>query len=345
MLRAVLVDYDGDLFDLIPDVRLGMEARLSQVGAEFQAHQLRNQEEVLQAAAQADLVLIQSLRPLLDVVVIENLERCRGIIRVGIGYDSVDVAAATLSGIPVSNVVGWCDHEVAEHALGLMLDCARRLSLLDRSVRSGEWSRSLGRPARRVSGKTLGLVGLGRIGGMLARKAVGLGLQVLAYDPHLQADEIRRRGAQAASLDDLLANSDFVSLHVPLSAATHRLIGAAELAQMRPGAVLINTSRGSVLDEAALCEALAKGHLGAAGLDVFAEEPLPANSPLRRFENVILTPHLGSYSQEAVAEMYLQSAALAARLLSGQWVESIVNPQVRPQAEARWRSLNAQRGG
>jgi phosphoglycerate dehydrogenase-like enzyme len=212
-------------------------------------------------------------------------------------------------------------------------------------MRRGEWSRLLGRPAQRLAGKTLGLLGMGRIGSMAARKASALELQVLAFDPHLTAQEIQLRGAQSVSLRELLARSDFVSLHVPLTANTRQMLGAPELAQMKPGAVLINTSRGGVLDEDALYQALAEGRLGAAGLDVFAQEPLPADSRLRLLDNVVMSPHLGSYSQEAVAEMYLRSANLAAALLQGRWVDTIVNPQVRPQAEARWRYLSEQRGG
>lgn len=345
VLRAVLVDYDQDLFDLQADVLSAMQVELSRAEASFTANQLRSEEALLHSAADADLVMIQSLRPLLNAAVIGKLNRCRGIIRVGIGYDSVDVAAATRLGIPVSNVVGWCDHEVAEHALALLLACARRLTTLDRSIQRGEWSRILGRPAQRLAGKTLGLVGLGRIGSTLALKAAALELQMLAYDPHLEEQEIQRRGAKPASLEKLLSDSDFVSLHVSLNTATHKLIGASELAQMKPGAVLINTSRGGVLDEDALYQALAEGRLGAAGLDVFAQEPLPASSRLRQLDNVVMSPHLGSYSQEAVTEMYLRSARLAAAILQGCWVDTIVNPQVRQQAEARWRSLNEKRGG
>ncbi len=341
ILQAVLVDYDDDLFIIQPEVLVEMEKELLKVGAVFSAMQLRTQTALLNSAMHADLLLIQSLRPLINAEVIEKLDRCRGIIRVGIGYDSVDVSAATRLGIPVSNVLGWCDHEVAEHALGLLLDCARRISLVDRGVRRGEWSRRLGSPVRRVTGKTLGLVGLGRIGSSLAHKATALGMRVLAYDPFLPENEFNRRGAQPAALSDVLAQSDFISLHVPFSAATYKLIGASEISQMKPGAIVINTSRGSILDEAALYQALASGHLSAAGLDVFSEEPLPLDSPLRQLENVVFSPHLGSYSQEAVAEMYLQSARLAAALLQGCWVDTIVNPQVRERAEARWRSLKA----
>jgi len=344
-LHAILIDYDEDLFDLSDTALAAMAAQLEPAGALLQVGQWRSEQAVLQAAAQADLVLVQSLRPLLTATVIGQLSRCRGIVRVGIGYDSLDLAAATQTGIPVSNVVGWCDHEVAEHALALLLDCARCLGALDRSVRRGEWARKTGRSARRVSGKTLGLVGLGRIGATLARMATGLGLRVLAYDPHLDPQQAQQRGAQLVDLASLLETSDFISLHLPLTASTQHLIGAAELARIKPGAVLVNTSRGGIVDEDALVRALLEGRLGAAGLDVFAAEPLPAGSPLCTFDNVILSPHLGSYSQESVLELYTQSAQVAASLLAGRWVESIVNPQVRPQAEARWQRLNVERGG
>ena len=336
MSQVVLVDYDPDLFDITPATRAGMEARLAEVGAALSIDRCQTEDAVLDMAAGADLVTIQSGSPLLNERVIPKLRRCRGIIRMGIGYDSVDVAAATLAGIPVSNVVNWCSDEVAEHAISLLFSCVRRLTPVRRRLNEDGWGRVAAVPIRRMHGKTLGLVGLGRIGRAVAGRMAGFGLTLLAYDPYLNADTMVRYGVQKTDLDDLLQSADFITVHTPLTDETRHLLGAREFGLMKDGVFVVNTSRGPVIDEAALVEALRSGKVWGAGLDVMEREPLPADSPLRQMENVTLTPHIASYSLEAVETLYRLGADIAANLVSGRWVSTIVNPEVRANAEARW---------
>ena len=331
-----LIDYDDDLFDVSPLIIQCIEGILSPIGAHLQINQLRSQAEVIDVAASADLILIQSIRPLLTEPVIRILDRCRGVVRSGLGYDTIDIRAATQKGIPVSNVVGWCDHEVAEHALALALDCVRNLSAVNSSIRQGHWDRRVATTNTRLFGKTLGVVGFGRIGRLLSQKAACLGLHVIACDPFISRETFDMFGIQSVNLENLLSESDIISLHVPLNKETYGLLKHEALAQVKTGAIIINTSRGDVIDEAALVEAVSRGKVGAVGLDVFWDEPLRADHPLLTFDNVITSPHIASYSREAVDELYQLSAMIARDLLTNIWVPTIVNPQVRALAESRW---------
>ena len=336
MFQAYLIDYDDDLFDVSQLTKQCIDDILSPIGAYLQINQLRSEQEVIDLALDADLILIQSLRPLLTGPVISNLDRCRGIIRSGLGYDTIDIPVATQKGIPVSNVVGWCDHEVAEHALALMLDCIRNLTQVNTSIRRGLWDRRGAATNTRLFGKTLGIIGFGQIGRLLSQKATSLGLHVIACDPFLAPDVFDIYGVQSADLDSLLSECDIISLHIPLNKGTYGLLDCKALAQVKTGAIIINTSRGDVIDEAALVEAVSHGKVGAVGLDVFWEEPLRTDHPLLAFDNVMTSPHIASYSREAVDELYKRSAIIARDLLSHIWVPTIVNPQVRELAESRW---------
>lgn len=327
--KVVLVDYDPELFDLTPAVLAEMRETLAGASATLEIGRQRSEAAVLALAGAADIIMIQSLRPLLNGRVIPQLARCRGIIRLGLGYDSVDVAAASAAGIPVSNVVAWCDDEVAEHAIALLFACARRLATLDRLMRQGQWAKEAAAPIGRLAGKTLGLVAFGRIARAVARKLGGFGLDILAWSESASPEEARAYGVELVSLEVLLRRSDYVSIHSAVTTQRRHLIGAAQLSLLKPGAILINTSRGALVDEAALAAALAAGPLGFAGLDVFEQEPLAPDSPLLAYDNVLITPHIASYSREAVETLYRKSAAIAADLLQGRRVDTIVNPEVR----------------
>ncbi len=335
-MKAVLVDYDDDLFDISPAALRYMRETLATAGATLHVAQCRTEESTLRLAADADLVMIQSVRPLLNARVIPQLARCRGIIRLGLGYDSVDLVAATAAGIPVSNVVDWCTDEVAEHAIALLFACARHLAPLHETVSDGGWDRTRARGIHRLRGQTLGIVGFGRIGRAVGQRMSAFGVKVLAYDPWLDAEAIARAGAEKAELHDLLRRADLISLHTPLTPETHHLIGHREFALMKEGAIIVNTSRGPVMDEAALAEALWSGRLGGAGLDVMEREPLPADSPLRGMPNVTFTTHVASYSAEAVETLYRFGADIAAEMLAGRWVRTIINPEVKERLAARW---------
>lgn len=312
-----------------------MEDTLAAAGARLRLAQARTDAAVLDFAREADLVMVQSVRPVLNRVVIGQLA-CRAIIRMGLGYDSVDVAAATGRGILVSNVVDWCNDEVADHAVALLMAGMRRVGPMDRAMHRGVWDRGPALEIVRLRGKTLGILGFGRIGQAVAERMAPFNMQMIAYDPYLEPTAAERLGVTLVSLDELLARSDVLTIHARLTLQTRHLLGAAEFAKMKPGAYLVNTARGPILDEAALAEALASGRLGGAALDVMEVEPLPAGSPLVGLDNTILTPHLASFSREASAQLYQMSAEIAASLLQNRWVPTIVNPEARPQAEARF---------
>lgn len=220
------------------------------------------------------------------------------IARAGIGVDNIDVEAATWKGIAVLNAPAANTVSAAEHAMGLLLGLVRRIPWADRSMRQGEWDRHRFQGVE-LRGKTLGIVGLGRIGAHVATLARAFGMKLLAHDPHVTEGRARELGAELVSLEDLLARSDVVTLHLPLTPETRNLVNAQRLALMKPTAVLINAARGGLVDEKALLEALESGRLAGAALDVFETEPLPPESPLRKAERVILTPHLAGSTVEA----------------------------------------------
>jgi D-3-phosphoglycerate dehydrogenase len=254
---------------------------------------------------------------------IARLERCRAIVRYGVGVDNIDLAAAAARGIYVANVPDYGSHEVAEHALALILATARRIAQRDRAVRAGAWGVGAREPIARLAGSTLGLIGFGRIAETLWRKTAALGFAAtLVHDP------VRTTfpdGVRPVDLDTLLAGADVISLHAPLTDATRRLVDADRLAHVRPGAVLVNTARGGLIDEAALLAALDEGRLRGAGLDVFEEEPLPADHPLRDRPQVVLTDHTGWYSDASLDELQRGAATEAARVLRGEEPENWVN--------------------
>jgi D-3-phosphoglycerate dehydrogenase len=332
---VALIDYDPIPFDITPAIRAGMTRTLTQAGAQLRIAQCRSQEAVLEFARQADLVMIQSVRPLVDRAVIAQLA-CRAVIRMGLGYDSVDVAAATEQGILVSNVVDWCNDEVADHASALILAGLRRLGPMDRALHRGMWDRQPAMEIVRLRGKTLGILGFGRIGQAVAERMAAFGLELIASDPYMDLAAASRIGVTPVSLDELLARADILTVHARLVPQTRHLLGAAEFARMKPTALLVNTARGAIVDEPALVEALRAGRPGGAALDVMETEPLPADSPLTGMEKVLLTPHLASFSQEASAQLYQMSAEIAANLLQNRWVPTIVNPQARERSEHRF---------
>ena len=254
-----------------------------------------------------------------------------------IGVDNIAVEEATRLGIPVTNVPAYCLDEVAEHALALLLAGARKLLRYDRALRADDWSLGTGMPVYRVAGRTLAIIGFGKIGRALARKAAALGLQLLAHDPGVADGEIRAAGVEPVSLDEALARADFVSLHTPLTEGTRHLLNAERLGRMKATAFVINTARGALIDQEALLQALREGRLAGAGLDVFVPEQLPAGHPLLSMPNVIATPHTAFYSEESVLELERLAAQNVADILSGRRPRDVVNPEVL--ALERWAHL------
>jgi len=320
--RYVVVHADADADGDYTEERTWIES----AGAEFRLTNALEEEALIANLRDADVVVV-SQAPITRRVM-EEMPRCRCVVRYGVGVDNVEVGAATDLGIVVANVVDFCTEEVANHALLLLLACAKRLLPLDADLRAGHWRRTPLAGMLPVWGQTLGIIGLGNIGRSLARKALALQMTMLGYDPYVQTQTLD--GVPLVNLRELLAQSDFVSVCAPLTAETRHLIGAAELALMKPSAILINTARGPLVDEAALVESLRSGGIAAAGLDVFEEEPLPANSPLLGLANVVLTPHSAGMSEASVRRVKTEVGQAAAAVLSGRWPKSVVNPNVRP---------------
>lgn len=258
---------------------------------------------------------------------LERLPRLEAVATNSTGFDNLDVEALAAAGVWCSNVTGYCTEEVAEHALTLMLALLRGVVELDRRVRACEWD-VLAHPPRRLAGAVLGVVGFGRIGRAVAARAAALGLVVLAYDPLVPAAEVRAAGAEpAASLHELLARADCVTLHLPLSAETAAILDAAALAAMRPGAYLVNCARAGLVDHAALGEALESGHLGGAALDVLPLEPPPPGEPALGWPRTILNPHAAWYSPEAYELAYrLAARDLALALTGGEPAGALARP-------------------
>jgi D-3-phosphoglycerate dehydrogenase len=294
-----------------------------------QGHELRFErnattpDEVAAAVAGADAVLNCYAR--MPGVVIRGLERCRIIARYGIGLDTVDMDAANEMGIVVTNVPDYCIDEVSDHALALALSLARGVALLDRRVRSGSWTPTDARPLHRLRGRTFGLVGFGRIARALAVKAAALGYDIVATDPYVPDDAVRDAGAEPLSFTDLLGRADVVSLHVPLTDESHHLIGADALAAMKPGAILVNTSRGPLVDADALRVSLEAGHLGGAALDVLETEPPAVDDPLLHRDDVVITPHAGFYSEESLRELQRKAVEQVVEALAGRRPAYTVN--------------------
>lgn len=246
--------------------------------------------------------------------------------RLGVGYDQIDVEAATRHGVAVAMAYGANHDSVADHTLALMLAAAHRVVEYDQGARNGAWNRLL---HGHLHERTAGIVGFGRIGRAVAKRCLGFNMDVLVADPVAEADTVARLGYQAVDLDELLARADFVSLHLPLTAETRHLIDAARLARMKPTAVLINTARGGLIDEAALVQALEARQIAAAALDVFETEPLP-ESPLRHLDQVVLTPHVAGLSAEAVRAMSERAVENVLAVLAGRdpGPGFLLNPEV-----------------
>ncbi len=260
----------------------------------------------------ADLLLVTSLR--VDRTLLAELPRLKGVVRYGVGLDSIDQVAAAEQGVAVRNVRGFCTEEIADHALGLLLACARGLMADLDLVRRGHWRRGTA-PVHRLRGRQLGIVGLGAIGQALAQRAQALGLVVVAHDPLLPSEVADGLGVGLVGLEALLADSDFVSLNCALTDQTHHLLGSEQLALMKPGAFLINTARGGLVDQDALTEALLEGRLAGAGLDVFEPEVPAVDHPLRDLPNVLVTPHVAWYSEEATLDLVVGAFAQVAELV------------------------------
>ena len=289
--------------------------------ADAAGHELRyagnakTPEEVISATAGADAVL-NCYAPM-PAEVIERLDDCVIIARYGIGVDTIDLPVATSRGILVTNVPDYCIDEVSDHALALILSLARGVASLDRAVRDGRWELSASKPLHRIRGRTLGLVGFGRIARRLGEKAMALGFQVIASDPFVPEDVMAQAGVGSSALASLIERSDVISVHAPLTEDTFHMIGAEQFARMKEGVILVNTSRGPLIDTEALRSALATDRLGGVGLDVLENEPPAADDPLRHRPDVVITPHAAFSSVESIAELQRKAVEQVLIALAG----------------------------
>lgn len=295
---------------------------LARIGAKVRVCNCLTAEDIISECAQADGILLD-MAPM-NAQAISGLERCRVINRYGVGYDNVDVPACTEKGIQVTYVPDYCAQDVSDHALALLLSCLRQTALRDRLVRQGQWNIQC--TSWRIEGKTLGILGAGRIARALIRKVSGFGLEkILVYDPYVSSREIEALGACKASFDEVMAKSDFVSLHIPVTEETRGIIDELALSKMKRSAILVNTGRGPLVDDAALIQALECKQIAYAGLDTHVFEPLPVDSPYKALDNVILTDHTAYSTVEGVIELKTKSAQNIAAVLSGKTPAHCVN--------------------
>ncbi len=308
-------------------------AILARVETRIVAAETGSEDELVSLAPEADGILT-CWKPV-TAKVIQHAPHCLSVGRLGIGLDNIDVAEATKLGIVVTNVPSYCVEEVSDHALALLLSLARKVTFYDRAIKSGVYDLQAHTPLYRVRGRTLGIVGFGKIGRALYRKATGLGLKVIVFDPYVDRASLAGFEAELVSFAGLLERSDYISIHVPLTAETRALFDAAALRKMKPMSFLINTSRGSVIDGAALLEALDQGVIAGAALDVLPQEPPDLADPLLRHPRTIITPHAAFNSEESLIDLRETAAAQMAAVLSGKRPDNIVNPEVLRQANLR----------
>lgn len=321
-LKVALVDLDGQV---VPD---WVRDTFEQEAIDLVIHQCTSRADLASCAEDADIVWLFGGSPVLQGGNLQIARRCRAIVRTGSGTDNVPVDEATRRRIIVANTPQAVAGGVADHVVALMFAVSRRIVELDRSLRMGQWKQASGWPISTIHGQTLGIVGFGHIARQLIQKIRGFEMRVLAYDPYLAPEKMAALGATAVELPQLLADADFVSLHCPLTPATRHLISEPQLRRMKPTAILINASRGPVIDEAALVRALEERWIAGAGLDVMEQEPPDPSSPLFTFENVVLTPHVAGYATDGIALRWKYSVETVLALSRGEPPRSCVNPQV-----------------
>ena len=317
--KVVLTDYVWESLDV--------EKKLLEGLADLVPLKTKKPDEFIGEASDCDALLNTYAGPI-TAEVMARMPKCRIIARYGIGVDTIDLGAATNAGIIVTNNPTYCIDEVAEHTMALVLACARKVSLYDRLVRSGRWEVPPGKPMFRISGRTLGLVGFGNIARQVAVRASAFGMRILFADPFVAESQFDVPGKKA-ELADLFARSDFVSLHPPLTKETRKMIDDDALSGMKPSAFLINCSRGPIVDTDALVRALDAKKIAGCALDTTDPEPLPDPHPLRGRDNVVITPHVAWYSEQALVGLQAGAPGEVRRVLMGEWPVNVVNRDVK----------------
>jgi D-3-phosphoglycerate dehydrogenase / 2-oxoglutarate reductase len=327
--KVALVGMDGKA---VPD---WVYAEMQRAKIDFAFKQCKTREELAAVGGDADVIWVFGNHESVYKENLDVLKRCGAIIRTGSGTDNIPVAEATKLGIIVANTPEAAGDTVADHAIGLLFAVTRQIVAQDRLVHAGKWDRDLAWPNYHLRGQTLGLVGFGLIARLVARKLSGFDMRMVSHDPVVAPEIMAAAGVQATDFDGLLKQSDYISVHCPLLPTTHHLINERALRLMKPTAVLINTSRGPVIDESALILALTEKWISAAGLDVFEQEPIVPENPLLKLDNVVVTPHIAGYSDVFWHNFWKHSVDTAIDLSQGRWPRSYVNRDVRP----RWSHL------
>ena len=300
---------------VFPDLEPTKDA-LSALDVELRIADSGSADDILAVARDADAVI--NCYAKLPGEVVNQFEKCQIIARTGIGVDTVDMDVASGKGIVVTNVPEYCEDEVSDHTMALLLSLARNVPLGNKHVHSGVWDVSKVKPLFRLRGRTIGLVGFGKIPRLVATKSQSFGMNVAAFDPYVKPEDAAAVGVTLMDLDELLAASHYVSVHAPLTPETRHMINAQALEKMRSDALLVNTARGPLVDVDALAAALDAGEIAGAALDVLPDEPPADNLPLRGRDNVILTPHTAFYSEESMIDLQAKAAQQVALVLSGQ---------------------------
>lgn len=311
MPRPVVAVADSPFPSLDP-----VKTALERIDAEIRVAKSGSAEDILSVAHDADglMVCYAQITP----AVIGGLTRCKVIARTGLGVDNIDLPAAKEKGIAVTYVPDYCLQEVSDHAMALLLALARKIPLSNSLVQAGRWEMPAVVPIYRLAGRVIGLIGFGNIPRALAPKAQAFGLKVITSDPYVSPEHLKALGVENVSLDELLARSDFISVHAPLMPQTRGLLNAAAFAKTKKGVMIVNTARGPLIDQQALVAALDSGQVGGAALDVLETEPPPKDLALVGRDNVILSPHTAFYSVDALIELQSKAAGDVARVLSGE---------------------------
>ncbi|MCC8027991.1 MAG: phosphoglycerate dehydrogenase [Clostridium sp.] len=322
-----IVSFFGEKTEIFCDLNERAQEYASSLGIEYRwvPQNPFSQEEVIKELQQADAGIID-IEPYGEAVFSRIKESAKLLVRFGVGYDKVDLEAASRNGIAVARTTGANTTAVAEMALSLMLSCKRRIPKYQSRTRAGEWVKDIG---HEMIGATVGIVGYGAIGRRLARLLSGFDCRILAYDPFPRKEVMEEDGVELASMEELLCQADAVSIHVPLTEDTYHMIDEKALGLMKPEAVIVNTARGGIIEEEALYHALKEGRLGAAGLDVFENEPLSPDSPLLTLENAVLTPHVSSQTVESLWNIYKMAIDISAGFFAGKGSPHILNPDYK----------------
>ncbi len=316
--KVVITDAEYPEFEAEKKIFSGNEFNL-------EIHQCKTEDEVIAVTNDADAVLNQ-YAPVTRKV-IEQMTKCKIITRYGIGVDTIDVEAATDNNIMVGNVLGYCIDEVSDHALALFLALVRKISILDRTIKGGEWKYEHVKPMQRLRGKTFGVCGFGAIAREAAKKAQAFNMDVIAFDPYIDKKIAADMNVKLVDFDTLFKESDYISLHMPLNKETEHMVDAKALSMAKDGVIIINTGRGPLIDEAALIDALKSGKVGGAGLDVV--ETMPVQSPLDSMENVIITPHVAYYSEASLKDLQRIAAEQCHLVLTGYYPTCFVNRELK----------------